>query len=296
MQHTSLSRFYLRCARYLIELYPASWRERYSEEMLLLLDDFPPTSRTVINLLFHLFDAYAHPHLLNGRFPPVLQRMRSSELTIYSAAVIFFVAWSYALLSAMPLIRYSRNLTSILSFLVIFTPYASLLLVLLILLGSLPMLLATSWKALKARKYHVLLFLWLCLMPSAIIFFLIEFFGGGMSIAWVIALMLVSSALSMALMCMVIQNVTPSRRVTHLVLYVATPLPLFMLVGCASILFYVVSAITTGSITSYLLNERYFFWFSTLCLMFLIMVVTCSFSLFSLLKGFQAKNATQQTR
>jgi hypothetical protein len=220
--------------------------------------------------------------------------MRSSELSIYSSAVVFFFAWSYALLSAMPLILYSRNLVRILFFLKIFSTYGSLLLALLILLGGLPMLFTTSWQALKARKYHVLLLLCLCLMPSVSTFFLIESFGGGINIVWMIALVLLSSALSMVLMCMVIQKVTPSRRVTHLALYVATPLPLIMLVGCASVLLYLLSAITTGSISSFLLNERAFFWFSTLCLMFLIMAVTCSFSLFSLLSGFQARRATQQ--
>jgi hypothetical protein len=294
MRHTSLSRFYLRCARYLIELYPASWRERYSEEMLLLLEDFPPTLKTIINLLFHLFDAYAHPHLLNGSFPPALQKMRSSELSIYSSAVVFFFARSYALLSGAPLMLYSRNLDNAFSFLLFFSTYASLLLALLILLGGLPMLLATIWQAVKARKYHVLLLLGLGLMPAAITVFLLEFFGGGISIAWVMALMLMSSALSMALMWLVIQNVAPSRRVTHLAFYIATPLPLIMLFCCASVLFYMLSAIAASGFTSYLTNERGFFWFSTLCLMFLIMAVTCSFSLFSLLSGFQARRATQQ--
>src|SRR5690242_12977767 len=133
MQYTSLSTFYLRCARHLIELYPVSWRERYSEEMLLVLEDCPPTFRTIINLIFHLFDAYAHPHLLTGGKPHILQRMRSSELCIYSAAVIFFVAWFLAMEGATTLIGYSIDLEN--AFFSLFTifRYNCLLLILLIL-------------------------------------------------------------------------------------------------------------------------------------------------------------------
>lgn len=289
MQHTSLTLFYLRCARYLVKCYPTSWRERYSEEMLLLLEDFPPTFRTVINLLFHLVDAYTHAHLLNERFPPILQRIRSSELAIYSSAVIFLLAWFLSIDAASTLYGYSQDLRSALSHLVVIAHYGLPLLLLSLLLGGLPILLATAWKGLQAQTYSVLLFLCLGFMCPLLPIFLVVSFGNAIDIAWVLSLCFVSLSLGLTLICIAIQRVTPGRRVTHSALYLATPLPLIMLVGCASLLFCVLPAFTTGSTASYLMNRGFLFWFSSLCLMLLIMTATCSFSLFSLLKGFQAK-------
>lgn len=305
MQYTFLSRLYLRCARYLIERYPVSWRERYSEEMLLLLEDCPPTFITVINLIFHLFDAYTHPQLLDGRLPPMLHRMRSSELAIYGSAVLFWVA-AVLVMSTLPLVLYpfdiARGISSLRPLLDFFFPYCQLLLILLILSGGLPIFLATSWKALKARKYRVLLFLLLSLVCPAIIIFLDTYLPIRVyNMWWNVFLLFLIAGMNLTFIRMAVQNVPPGRRVTHSVLYLATPLPLAMLIFCAFILFSVLSAFTTGDITSFLMgNDRLlpggdFIWDSFFidCLMLLIMGATCSFSLFSLLKGFQAKKATQ---
>lgn len=305
MQYTFLSRLYLRCARYLIERYPVSWRERYSEEMLLLLEDCPPTFTTVINLIFHLFDAYAHPHLLDGRLPPVLQRMCSSELAVYGSAVLFWVA-AVLVIATLPIVLYpfdiARGLSSLQPLDNMFL-YCELLLILLILSGGLPIFLATSWKAWKARKYQALLFLLLSLICPPIIHFLASSLLDYHLWWTAFPLFLLSVALSLTFIRMAVQNVPPSRRVTHLVLYLATPLPLVMLVVCAFILFSVLSAFTTGDITSFLMGDDYllpggdFIWtcFYVDCMMLLIMGATCSFSLFSLLKGFQAKKVIQDT-
>jgi MFS family permease len=303
MHYTFLSRLSLRCARYLIERYPASWRERYSEEMLLLLEDCPPTFTTVINLIFHLFDAYAHPHLLDRRLPPMLQRMRSSELAVYGSAALFWAAALFVV-STLSFVLYpfdiARDFSSFQHLDNMFT-YCQLLLILLILSGGLPIFLATSWKAWKARKYHALLFLLLSLICPPIISFLASSLRDYHWWWTVFPLYVLSVAIGLTFIRMAVQNVPPSRRVTHLALYLAIPLPLVMLIVCAFILFSVLSAFTTGEITSFLMgNDSWepggaFIWtcFNVDCVMLLIMGATCSFSLFSLLKGFQAKKVTQ---
>lgn len=58
MQHSYKPPLSQRLARHLVGLYPAGWRERYAEEMLLILEDNPPTWKTLLNLFIHLFDAY----------------------------------------------------------------------------------------------------------------------------------------------------------------------------------------------------------------------------------------------
>src|SRR5690242_16961432 len=93
MQYSDKPALYLRWARCLVKLYSAGWRERYGEEMLMILEDSMPTLKTILNLLLHLFDAYLHENLVAGRTPYMLQRMRSNELAVYGATLIFFVAW-----------------------------------------------------------------------------------------------------------------------------------------------------------------------------------------------------------
>src|SRR5579883_1746700 len=105
MPHTNQT-FSQRWARRLIACYPASWRQRYSEEMLLILEDAPPTRKTLLNLFISLFDAYLHQDIMQERTSSLLehmqrnemsssllQRMRANGLAIYSATLIFFVAW-----------------------------------------------------------------------------------------------------------------------------------------------------------------------------------------------------------
>ncbi|GHO48522.1 hypothetical protein [Ktedonospora formicarum] len=61
------STFSQRCARCLIRWYPTRWRNRYAEEMLLILEDAPPTFTTLFNLLFSLCDAYLHQDLVRRK-------------------------------------------------------------------------------------------------------------------------------------------------------------------------------------------------------------------------------------
>ena len=60
----------------------------------MLLEDVPPTMKTVCNLFIHLIDACMHQNLVNERTPHMLQRKRASELTIFGASMIYFFAWS----------------------------------------------------------------------------------------------------------------------------------------------------------------------------------------------------------
>ena len=90
MYHTK-SLFYQHLAVYLIALYPACWRERYAEEMLLILEEMPPTFKTILNLCLHIFDAHLHQTLIRERTIYMLQRICSNELIIYSATLVFFL-------------------------------------------------------------------------------------------------------------------------------------------------------------------------------------------------------------
>jgi hypothetical protein len=155
MQHKKYT-LYQRWARRLIACYPACWRQRYAEEMLLILEDSQPTLKTMLNLFLHLFDAYLHQNLIKERTPYMLQKMRSNELTIYGATLIFFVAWfivqvHFVVIPGQPKVLF-QSFSYTPSLLVNIIHSISYLLPLLTLLGGLPILLAAIFQALKERK------------------------------------------------------------------------------------------------------------------------------------------------
>lgn len=282
---------YLRWARRLIALYPVSWRTRYAEEMLLILEDSPPTLKTIFNLFIHLFDAYLHQTLVKERVPSMLQRMRSNELAIYGATLIFFVAWFAAQLRIKvpghP-IALSSSFVYTSSPLVNIIHSVSYILPLFLLLGGLPILLAACWRALQARNMRAFFFCLLGLISPFVIPVLAVVVTAGTASIWSSLVgVFLGLGISLALIVFSVQRITPSRRVTHYALSLAILIPLVMLIGLIALLFGVfpslVTPFATGDSIFYVIRED---------LLILIMIVALSFSLISLKKGMQAKQAT----
>lgn len=288
MQHTKRT-LYQRWAGFLIACYPASWRQRYAEEMLQILEDSPPTLKTILNLFLHLFDAYFHQQLIRERTPHMLQKMRSNELAIYGATLIFFVAWlvvqGHFADPGQPRVLFrSLSASQPLSSNIIHS--VSYLLPLFVLFGGLPILLAACWQALKRRKAGSLL---LCLLglisPLVTMIIAIEIFP-----AWGYVTpfsMVAGLGLSLALIALAVKRVLPSRRITHYALYLATVIPLVMLIGLAVLLSKVIPSLLTLFLTGdvfYVIRED---------LLILIMLGTLFLVLISLKRGLQARRAGQ---
>lgn len=144
-------------ARLLIGWHPASWHQRYVEEMLLILEDAPPTLKTIFNLLVHHCDAYLHQDLVKERAPFMLERLRLSALAIYGATLIFLVPWLFARAHFMDFGLHAVFLNVSLTdpFSTTITRAVSNHLLAFLLLGGVPILLATCWQALKERKWLV---------------------------------------------------------------------------------------------------------------------------------------------
>lgn len=300
MQNSYNSTFYQRWARRLIELYPAAWRERYAEEMLMILEESAPTFTTLCNLFISMLDAYIHRNLVAERTPYMLQRMRFNSLAIYAATLIFFAAWFITQLrtasgvrSLMANFSYSSP-----SLLVNVIHSVSSILLWLLLLGGLPILLETYWKALKTRNMRALLLGLLGCVGPFITVFVVSWF---MSFEYAIGLQepfsmwlslfvgFIGLDISLAFIFFAVQSVAPSRRITHYMLYLATLVPLVMLVGLAALLLWAVPYFTTGLADgsmpfSYVLRHA---------VLILVMVVALAFAFIALQQGFQAKEAAQ---
>ena len=83
-----------RWAPQLLRLYPHAWRDRYGDEMASVLAEHRVTYWTALDLILGALDAHLHGDLLPRRLVSMAHRIRSSEITIFCAFVLFCLTWS----------------------------------------------------------------------------------------------------------------------------------------------------------------------------------------------------------
>ena len=77
----------------LLHLYPHAWRDRYGAEVTAVLAAHRVTYWTVVDVLLGALDAHIHRDLLPRRLTSMAHRIRSSEIVIFCAVVLFCLAW-----------------------------------------------------------------------------------------------------------------------------------------------------------------------------------------------------------
>ena len=98
----------------LLRLYPAAWRERYGDELLVLLEEHPATVFDLFDLVRGALDAHLHPQVPGAAAPsdkelPVNQRLLGAMAAIGGIAWIIGIASTYVL----PLDVYGERDTSL---------------------------------------------------------------------------------------------------------------------------------------------------------------------------------------
>jgi hypothetical protein len=84
--------------KYLLRLYPRTWRERYEDELLAMLEQRPISFLDGVDLFFGALDAHLHPHLgttglsLYERMKQMLSLLRRSLLTSFCTFTGFILA------------------------------------------------------------------------------------------------------------------------------------------------------------------------------------------------------------
>jgi len=176
----------MKITQYLLRLYPRTWRERYEEEFLAMLEQRPISFLDGIDLFFGALDAQLHPHLgttgmsLYERFVHMFATLRRSLLTIFCAYVGFILAgWAFQKMTEYDDFKEAAQTHSIvgLSFhLVVIGAVAALLAVL---AGGLPIAVAVVRSALVQKRRGPLLLLATPILAFAIFLgtmFLLEAF------------------------------------------------------------------------------------------------------------------------
>ena len=80
-------------ARRVLRCYPRAWRDRYASEMEWVLQDCPITLWTLLDLFLGALDTRLHPDLLPRRITSMAYRVRTSEIVIFCAFVVYGIAW-----------------------------------------------------------------------------------------------------------------------------------------------------------------------------------------------------------
>lgn len=147
-----------RWARRLLWLYPRAWRKRYGDEMAVVLARHRITLWTLFDIALGAADAHLHGDLLPGRLESMAHRIRSSEIAIFCAFVIFCTAWLALrtirdpLAIWLPTTARHPELLYALTILDICGAVATLA----ILVGGLPLLVSALRQAIAARRWKLL--------------------------------------------------------------------------------------------------------------------------------------------
>lgn len=165
---------YTRWAQRLLRLYPRAWRERYGDEVAAVLTQHRVSLWTVLDVLLGACDAHLHRDLLPGRLVSMAHRIRSSEVVVFCAFVVFCLAWGpmqqmrdplplwESTVHAHPEIRTALDVVNV----------AGLVALLAILAGGVPILYSSLRSAAGARHWGVLL---LYLVPFLLLALLIVY-------------------------------------------------------------------------------------------------------------------------
>lgn len=207
--------------------------------------------------------------------------------------IFFFALWVAELritapeqaMTILPMIYYTSSpLINVMHF-------ALVALLLFILLGGLPILLAACWRAIRERRFRALalcllgLVSPLCmivLMVVALIVFEVTKLPRGTYTSVVLCLFFIGIGLSLALIIFAVQQVAPSRRITRYMFSLALVIPVIMLIGLAALLLGAVPVI------QYAFAAGEVLFVVRQVVLILVMLAAFVFALFSLSKGFQA--------
>lgn len=158
-----------RVALWLLRLYPRAWRDRYGDEVTSVLAEHHVTYWTALDLVLGAIDAHLHGDLLPRRLTSMAHRIRSSEIAIFCAFVLFAVAWLPLRLVRDPLPIWE---TAVAKHPALFTALgvldlASLIAALAVLAGGLPLLVSALKQAVVARRWRLLALFGIPLLAAA---------------------------------------------------------------------------------------------------------------------------------
>ena len=143
----------------LLRLYPRAWRDRYGAEVAELLQHHRITLWTALDILLGALDAHVHPDLLPGRLTSMAHRIRTGEIAVFCAFVLFCLAWLPLTLvrDPLPVWKAATGTHPELLTLLDLLDFAGLIATLAVLVGGVPILASALVQAARMRRWRLLL-------------------------------------------------------------------------------------------------------------------------------------------
>ena len=145
-------------ARWLVRLYPRGWRERYEEEFLAMLEQRPMSLLDMLDVALGALDARLNPQWRSERMVPLVNRKRVAVIAILSAYVGFIVAGiGFQKATEDPPFIAVESAHSVLGISYDVVVGGSVVALLAMTAGGMPILLATLKRAFDQRQWNILL-------------------------------------------------------------------------------------------------------------------------------------------
>jgi hypothetical protein len=144
---------------WMLRLYPRAWRERYGEEFAALLEEYPLTPFAYGDIFLGALDAHLKPFDANGRILRMLNQPRRSAITVfcaYTAFVLAGIAYNQTIEDDVRRMNAAYPAVAAAYWVVLVGSVVALLAVL---AGGLPVGLAVARQALTQRRWDILLLL-----------------------------------------------------------------------------------------------------------------------------------------
>lgn len=145
--------------RWLLQLYPKSWRERYEKEMLALLAEHKVTPATVLDLLVGALDANLNYDGFSEGVINMVNRLRSGIVMVFCAFMLFGVGWSLLqrITDPMPNFQAVNEAHPELGVLFMTDFIVGCLSFVAFLVGGLPVFFISTVRAMKSKQRNVLI-------------------------------------------------------------------------------------------------------------------------------------------
>lgn len=143
-------------APWLLRLYPTAWRARYGEEFAALLDDYPLTLFSLLDVLLGALDAHIAPLDTDGRILRMLHRPRRTAIVVFCAYIAFVLAGMSYQQSIEDDLRTLNGLHPDISLAYHVVFFVAPLSLLAILAGGAPIGLVAILRALRNRRWDIL--------------------------------------------------------------------------------------------------------------------------------------------
>jgi hypothetical protein len=144
--------------RWLVRLYPRAWRERYEEEFVAMLEQRPMSLADALDVVLGALDAHLDPQVGDERTAPMVNRMRAATIAILCAYVGFVLAgMGFQKVTEGPPFTNLESTHALLGISYDVVVDGSIVALLAMMAGGIPILLATLKRAFAERRWDILL-------------------------------------------------------------------------------------------------------------------------------------------